>query len=507
VTSILTSLPRSAVRAIVGVWRRRWLAAAVAWGVAVAGWLAVMAIPDVYESRAQVYINTDTAIEQAISEVGSGANLDKSVRVIRQQILSRDNLERVIYDAGLDADIYGPVDLERRVKGLADAIEIRSEEDQYFTITYGDTDPVVAQRVVSSLLDLFIEQNLGATISDVDGALGFLDAEIAEKRAALEEVDAAIAAFRRENASELAGTERVARRLEAKEAELARARDQIARYELQRSTLRRELSATPRTNSGGELERLRLQLAQLRSQFNENYPDIRQIEARIAELEGGVAGLPDNADYVRLERSMASVNDEVAALQGQERRVRAEIEELELSAAQTPEVEASLQALMREKAQAEEVYDQLTDERAQAAFRGDITAMGGGIGYTKYEVPRVAAEPSWPPRGLMTIGVCLMALGAGAGLAFVLSLLDRTYTQVADIEESLGLPVLGAVSPSPTRASRTRGFGDRMALGAVLATLLMLTAGLFYVQELRAPPGEIETAALSGRAMSGGALR
>ena len=32
------------------VWRRRWLAAAVAWGVAVLGWLVIALIPNSYEA-------------------------------------------------------------------------------------------------------------------------------------------------------------------------------------------------------------------------------------------------------------------------------------------------------------------------------------------------------------------------------------------------------------------------------------------------------------------------
>ena len=116
--SLLPSLPRPLVRAVVGIWRRRWLVLATAWLLAVSGWLATLLIPDVYESRAQIYINTDTALEAAQTELGSRANLEKSVRIVRTQLFSRDNLEQVIYDAGLDKDIYGPVELERRVASL-----------------------------------------------------------------------------------------------------------------------------------------------------------------------------------------------------------------------------------------------------------------------------------------------------------------------------------------------------------------------------------------------------
>ena len=487
--SLLPSLPRPLVRAVVGIWRRRWLVLVTAWIVSALGWLGVMMIPDSYESRAQVYINTDTAIEAATAEIGSRTNLDKSVRIVRTQLLSRDNLERVIYDAGLDGDIYGPVELERRLEALADDIEVESKEDQYFEITYWDQDPVVAQRVVSSVLELFIEQNLSAAIADVDGALAALDTQIEDRRLQLEEVEAKIADFRAENASELAGTDRVERRLEVKESELARVDDQIGRLQLQRTRLRGELSGTQRYSSGNELDDLKVQLASLQAQFNDNYPDILRLKARIAELEAGGASLPDNPEYVQLERSMAATNDELAQLSRQRRRVQAEIEDLELSGAQTPEAEAELTTLLRDRAQIEQAFKSLRDKRDETALRADVNAAGGSIEYERYEAPRVAAEPGAPARGLLSILVLVLGLGVGTGLAYLLSVLDKTYTQVSDLEEALGLPVLGAMSPSPTAASRARVFGDRLALLGTAGALVAVAGALYYFQEIRVGDG------------------
>lgn len=504
--SVFTSLPRPLVKAIIGVWRRRWLVVAIAWAVAVAGWLAVWSLPDSFESRAQVYINTDTAIEQSTAELGSRTNLEKTVRVVRTQLLSRDNLERVIYDAGLDGNISGRVELERRLASLEQAIQVRSTEDQYFEIKYSDVDPIVAQRVVSSILDLFIEQNVGAALEDVDVGLAALDNQIDARGKQLRDVETQIAAYRTNNATELSGSSRFERRLDVKESELARAQDQASRLQATRSSLRAELSSLPRTTAGGEIDALKLQLAQLRAQYTDRHPDIPRLEARITQLQSVGADLPDNPDYLATERQLGAITNELLALQRQERRIVREIEALELSAAQTPEAEADLTRLLRERTQIEELYDALRDQRDQMALRADINASGGGILYEKYEAPRVAAEPSWPPRGLFAIMVFALALGAGAAIAFLLTQVDKTYTQASDLEEALGLPVLGAVSPSPTKASRTRSVGDYLALGTTLATLTLVAGFLFYFWDIRvADDGAASFAAAA--ATNGGGLR
>ena len=46
------------------VWRRRWLALAIAWGLCLLGWLAVALIPNEYESRARVFAQMQSILPQ-----------------------------------------------------------------------------------------------------------------------------------------------------------------------------------------------------------------------------------------------------------------------------------------------------------------------------------------------------------------------------------------------------------------------------------------------------------
>jgi uncharacterized protein involved in exopolysaccharide biosynthesis len=44
------------------IWRRRWLALATAWGVALAIWAVVLVLPDRYEASARVFVDARTAL-------------------------------------------------------------------------------------------------------------------------------------------------------------------------------------------------------------------------------------------------------------------------------------------------------------------------------------------------------------------------------------------------------------------------------------------------------------
>ena len=53
------------------VWNRRWIALGVAWLVCLAGWLAVAAIPNKYESHARIFVRIDDVLSD---QSGLGAD-------------------------------------------------------------------------------------------------------------------------------------------------------------------------------------------------------------------------------------------------------------------------------------------------------------------------------------------------------------------------------------------------------------------------------------------------
>lgn len=468
---LLTNLPRPFVHAAVGAWRYRWLAVGVAWVLAVVAWIAVALMPDLYESRAQVYINTSTALEDTINEVGVRPNLELGVRIIQRQLLSRDNMERLIYDTGLDAEIESPAELQRMADGLANSIKVEMAEQGYFTFRYAHPDPKMAQKVVASLLDLFIEQNLLNASGDVNRAIQNLDRELAVRRRELDDIDAEIADFRRVNADELAGSQRLSRRLDNNTVELGRLEDRIALAEARIQRLRASLAETPRYSSASNVDALKLELARLQAQYTDNHPDIQRLKAQIAELESNSSALPENPEYSEIERALVAAQDEKTALEAQRRRLIKEIDQLTLDAAETPEAEAKLEALMRERDRIEKTYNELAGERTEMDIYANLNRGGGAIDYTRFEAPQVPASPIWPPRGLFVLAAAVFAAGAGLALTIFIGLFDRTFTQSADLEASLGLPVLGALSPSPTEELRVWRMTERAGLGTAVVGL------------------------------------
>lgn len=496
----IADLPRPVIRYAVGLWRRRWAAIVAAWAFALAGWFGVWLLPDKYESRAQVFVQTESILQPVMTGVTAQPNYERRVEVMRQQLLTRPNVEEVVYRAGLDKTISASSEIERRVKmeklidWVAGQIKVESPQEMYFNITYRYGDRDIARNVVDAVLNLLIEQDLGASLQEKEEARRLLDAEIARFDERLTAKERQVATFRRDHAEELAVVEGNARQRELRETDLARLRNDMAREEGRVASLRNLLSATPRTSSGSELDTLKVQLAQLRSQYNENYPDIENLKARIDQLENGAAGaLPVNPEYRRIATELATAEGAVEGLKSAEARVRAELAALAVTIGDAPQVEAELQQIVRDYEQTRKSYEELLERRDRLTLTSSLGAGGRGVEYKIFERPTPALTPAAPPRFMLILGVLVLALAGGAGVALLMTHFDKTYTQSADLTEAFGLPVLGSVGIVETPLLKKLARTDRLQLAGAFGALAVLCFGYLYWEVLRLPSASAGT--------------
>ena len=497
----ISDLPAPIPKFATGLWRRRWIVLSVAWMVALLGWLLVWLLPDQYESRAQVFVQTETILDPVMSGVTARPDYEKRVEVMTLQLLTRPNVERIIVRSGLDKEIEAASETERRAKleklidFVAESVAIASPQELYFIISYRYGDPVIARNVVDAVLNLLIEQDLGASLTENEEAKRRLDSQIEEFDRRLTDKEQEVADFRRLNAEELSVVQGNARQREIRERELARIESELTLARRQVATLENTIATTPRTSSGKELDELLVELAQLRSQYQENYPDIVNLKARIAELQAGAQNvLPDNPEFRRLQAELRSARDLAGSLRDRRERLLAELETLSFTIGQAPAVEAELQRIVRDYEQTRKGYEELIERRDRLSLTANLGAGGQGVEYKIFERPTASMAPVAPPRFLLILGALLAALGAGAAAGLGLTLLDKTFTQTVELETAFGLPVLGSISEASSDVVRRARGADyrRLALGALG---LFLVGALYAYWEVFRLPANVTTGA------------
>ena len=490
----LSELPQPIVRYGVGLWRRRWTVVAVAWLTALLAWFVVWTIPDAYESRAQVFVQTENILEPVMSDVTARPDYERRVEVMRHALLTRPNVEEIIYRSGMDKTLEASsprerqVKMERLINWVAGEIKIESPQPMLFSVTYANGDPTLASNIVDAVLDLFIEQDLGASLQENEDAKRKLERQIERFEERLAAKDQEVAQFRREHADELAVISGNQRKREQLEADISRVGDQLSISKRNVLTLQRVLGSTPRMTSGSELDNLKVQLSNLRSQYNDNHPDIQGIQARIKELENPESNaLPLNPEYRRIENELRAARDQVAAFEIREQRLRDEQEALTFTLSQAPAVEADLQRIIRDYEQTQKSYDDLVQSRD----RLDLTTVLGpgsqGVDYNVLERPQPSFTPTSPPRFLMIVCSIVVAFGAGAAAAILFTFLDKTYTQTPELQEAFGLPVLGGLSEvSSVHVKKGRRI-DFVKLGLACLALFVIAGAYVYWEVIRLP--------------------
>jgi polysaccharide chain length determinant protein (PEP-CTERM system associated) len=185
-------------RVLLGMWQRRWLGIIVAWIVALASVVAVLAIPDKYEASARVFVDTQTILRPLMSGLVTQPNIDQQVMMLSRTLITRPNVEKLIRMA--DLDLKSRVEKAERdalVEKLMASLKIsNTSRDNIYNINYRDTQPEHAKRVVQSLVSIFVESNLGDARKDSESARRFIDEQITATRKSSEEAEARLKEFK-----------------------------------------------------------------------------------------------------------------------------------------------------------------------------------------------------------------------------------------------------------------------------------------------------------------------
>ena len=506
-------------------WRFRWYAVAAAWGIGVVGLGVVAWLPDIYEASARVYVDGNSRLRPLLSDRIVAPDVATELAYVRQALRSRDYLRRVATENGLDSAAISPGDREEVLQRLANTLVIDaspvergtgSGASYIFTISFRDKNPEIAVGVVRTLMDSLIENTLGAKRDDADMAERFLDDRIAEYEARLEQAEQALAEFQRANSDTLPGTEgnyferiqREQERVAATRRELRLAQSRRQRLELQLTSeapLTLEdpaLAREPAPNSiDARIRDNQAELDRLLLQYTERHPEVIALRETLERLEAQRAeqlralGVSDsdqeistlgaNPVYQALQIAMNEVDVEIATLQADLRDRENRLDDLRALVDEMPGVEAELARLNRDYDVVYEQYQAVIKSRETQQLSQQASATDQ-VEFRVLNPPRAGIEPVAPRRLLLLAALLVVALGGGAGLAFLLAQLRPVVSSVRALRELSGLPVIGAVSGFvDARNARQR----RMAIlsfSTSTAGLILLIGGV-AVFELLGP--------------------
>ena len=495
---------------IKAVWHRRWYILIVAWLLSIAGWTWVMLLPDRYAASARVYVDTQSLLQPLLSGLTVQPNVEQQIKLMTRVLVSRPTLEKVARMTDMDLKATTPEQTDSMLNTLADRIAISDGgRENLYTISYQNSNPELAKKVVQALLTIFVETSLGRTRQDMASSQKFIDQQLQDYQQKLDASDTALKDFKRKHLGMMPGQSGdYISQLQAAQTQVQQAQLDLQEAVNRRDQLKQQLKDVEPTLSAAaaaaanpeidaRIQDLQSKLDQLRLQYTDQYPDVQAIKRLIGKLElqkkqetaqdaksDKTAAKVQNPVYQQLTVAIAEADANVSSLQARLAEYRRRYQKLWDASNMLPEVEQQYNELTRNFGVYKQQYLDLLQRKQQAEISSNVESKTNTVDFRVIDPPRVPLNPSWPNRPLLISLVPLVGLLAGVGVAFVMSQIRRTVTDRRTLRELTGLPVLGAVTKFESGESRRRKRRGLVSYGAGLAGLLGAYGVLMALQLL-----------------------
>jgi len=461
------------------MWRYRWSALLIAWVVAVVGGVGVYAVPDQFQAKAVVHIDTRSIMKPLLKGLAVESQTGDQIAVMSRILLSRENLLSVIRKTDMDLEADSPIKRERLIFNLRNSIILKNgggkrrgdPGSNIYEISYQSGSAQEVYAVVSQLLNTFIEKNIKAGRTDTQMAQEFLDQQIAKYEVRLASAEQRLADFKKSNMgympSERGG---YYTRLQRGMDSITELQAKLVLAQKRFSELRKQLAGESALVDSGSfhtesvsirLRQYREELAGLLTKFTDKHPDVQALRSKINNLEEDLSnptrlqvqnmGSGDNTVnfnpvYQEIKVELSKARIEIETLKTQLEQQKRIVEKLKKSVDAIPQVEAELAKLNRDYNVTMDRYQNLVTRREEARLTQEVGQSIGDITFQVLDAPVVPVSPVGPNRTILLVYVLLVVLGAGLGWSFLRYMLHPSFMSFRQVRDTLETPILGAVS-------------------------------------------------------------
>jgi polysaccharide biosynthesis transport protein len=315
-------------------------------------------------------------------------------------------------------------------------------------ITFSSPSAAVSARMANAIAENFIEANLARKFDSSLYVRDFLEDQIAETKARLEDTERQLVQYAGEqeiitlsDAETGAGQSLVSTSLGTLNAALSNARvERIAAEERWRQAQNAPLASIPEVMASSAYQTLVQQQIELESQYQEklstyqpDYPEMVELKARIDELTAQIRQAATSIrDGIRAQYQIA-LNQE-RALQNQVNGLKGEVLDLGDRSVQ-------YNILVRELDTSRQLYDGLLQRFKEVGVTGGVTSNNVSL-VDRATPPGGPSSPNLPLNLMLAL---TMGLTLGVVGAFLIEALDDRLTSPDDVESKLGIPALGVI--------------------------------------------------------------
>jgi len=460
-------------------WRRKWLIITPFLIIIPIAIGLCLTLPKMYKASTTILVIPQKVPDSFVKSTVT-MNPSEYLNVIKQEIMSRTRLEKIIHELSLFPDRINKVPIENIISVMRNNIELdlhtsRTRGVSSFTISYQGENSQAVMLTANRVATLFIEENLKSREQQAKKTTIFLKNELSELKEILKEHEEKISEFKQRHIGSLP---------EQREANL-RMLDQLI---LQRQRITNELndivnrkfllqqqilqsdSLFPTASdeqgivSAGSIQartnETKRKINELQNKYTDDHPDVILAKAKLQKLLSQSNNLNKNTEINEetdslfgsvIDHQLLSINLEIKTLKNEDKIIKDKISKYQARVEMAPKLEQQLTSLTRDYKNKKIVYDELMKKRLEAEQAEKLEITQQGEQFRVLDPAKVPLKPFKPERLKILLLGFVLSLALGGGLVLIAEYFDQSFYTVKDLESCLQLPVLASIPMVSTR--------------------------------------------------------
>ena len=444
--------------------------------VCISGWIFVFLMPDKYESKAKVHIDSSTIIRPLMRGMVIDPDVSALIRIIQQLMFTRPNLEKVIELSQLKPAKNNTVISAEFIEELKKDITISAAKDRdIFDIGYSSTDPEIAQSVVQAVLTVFSEQAQGKALADASDAQKFIEHQIRDYEVRLQQAEKAKEDFNRANLNILNNNANQFQILSQLKEQLNVAITNLEQAVARKNVLGDQVKSIQDSDEDWGVSNISEQLSEEDSRitslndkktemlikYTELHPEILAINKLIESLkekkeqkksldvfDGDMLSPQKMSNpYVQtLKSAFDNAEADVASNQALVNSIKARIISIEQGLNEVLAIETEMKNLNRDYETINKQYSDLLERREQAHITERVDDQTSRLKFKIADPPDKPSKPTFPNRKLFYSLILVGGFISGFGVAFLIYFIRPVFMSSRQVRVVTGLPTLGSVS-------------------------------------------------------------
>ena len=388
------------------------------------GIIAAILLPRQYQSSTTILIQEGKTDNPLFSNLAVSTSIAQRAQAVREIMLGWDSLVKLIERLKLDDKVKTKQDYEALVEKLRKDIQISMRDGNLIDLEYETDTAIKAQAVVKNVTDIFIERNVNVQNKETSDAIVFIEEQLHVYRSKI------------------------------KSSEIVALKDQL------NTLLIDSTEAHP-------------MVKQLREQIAKKMEDLKKQNLEFNE-EARLNADSTNPMLDQIKKTLDTITD---APSGTTLPANASTDK---DIYKVMLIDKLDNVMARDVNVNETIYNSLLQRLETAKITQRLQSSKEGTKYIILDPPRVPLSPSQPNVIMVIIVGIFLGAASGVGVVFLSEFLDKSFLDVQEASQYLGVPLLGAVSKINTQESieqekeKNKWLLFWMASGGVLLTAFLI---------------------------------